>query len=150
MLSRKLSKLYLFLFIQDHLTKFVVLKPLPTKETAGVAEELVRIFCLFGSPCILQSDNGREFVSRMITEVAALWPGCKIVHGKPRHSQSQGSVERANQDVENILACWMKDNNTDRWASCPVDEEQQVSFRHKPHSVFGHVCPESRRRDQVP
>jgi len=28
----------------------------------------------------------------------------KIVHGKPpRHSQIQGSIERANQDVENML-----------------------------------------------
>jgi len=31
----------------------------------------------------------------------------KIVHGKPRHSQSQGSVERANQDIENMLATWL-------------------------------------------
>ena len=52
----------------------------------------------------------------MITEVLALWPGCKLVHGKPRHSQSQGSVERANKDVEAILACWQKDNNTTKWS----------------------------------
>ena len=101
---------------QDHLTKFVILKPLPTKETCGVAKQLVGIFCLFDSPCILQSDNGREFASRVIKDVVKLWPGCKMVHGKPRHSQSQGSVERANQDVENILACWLKDNNTTKWA----------------------------------
>ena len=28
----------------------------------------------------------------------------------------QGSVERANRDVEDILACWMRDNNTTEWA----------------------------------
>ncbi|KAG8173715.1 hypothetical protein JTE90_023691 [Oedothorax gibbosus] len=39
-----------------------------------------------------------------------------MVHGKSRHSQSQGSVERANQDVENMLATWMKDNNTSNWS----------------------------------
>ncbi|KAF0751495.1 Uncharacterized protein FWK35_00017713 [Aphis craccivora] len=38
----------------------------------------------------------------------------KIVHGKPRHSQSQGSVERANQDVENMLATWLTDNKTNK------------------------------------
>lgn len=32
-----------------------------------------------------------------------MWKGLKIVHGKPRHSQSQGSVERANQHVEKLL-----------------------------------------------
>ena len=36
----------------------------------------------------------------------------KIVSGKSRHSQSQGSVERANPDIERILTTWMQDNNT--------------------------------------
>ncbi|GBM04964.1 hypothetical protein AVEN_126109-1 [Araneus ventricosus] len=40
----------------------------------------------------------------------------KIVHGKPRHSQSQGSVERANQDIENMLGTWMKDHISDQWS----------------------------------
>ena len=40
----------------------------------------------------------------------------KIVHGKPRHSQSQGSVERANQDVENMLSSWLIDNQTMHWS----------------------------------
>ena len=35
-----------------------------------------------------------------------MWNGVKIVHGKSKHSESQGSVERANQDVENMLATW--------------------------------------------
>jgi hypothetical protein len=28
-----------------------------------------------------------------------MWPDCSIVHGKPRHPQSQGSVERGNADI---------------------------------------------------
>jgi len=34
------------------------------------------------------------------------------VHGKSRHSQSQGSVERSNQDVRDMLVAWMSDNST--------------------------------------
>lgn len=45
-----------------------------------------------------------------------MWPELKIVHGKPRHSQSQGSVERANQDVENMLTTWMQQNDTNKWS----------------------------------
>ena len=45
-----------------------------------------------------------------------MWPECKLVHGKPRHSQFQGLVECANQDVEAILACWQKDSNTKHWS----------------------------------
>ncbi|GIY41900.1 uncharacterized protein CDAR_318111 [Caerostris darwini] len=39
-----------------------------------------------------------------------------MVNGKPRHSQSQGSVERANQDIENKLIIWMADNQTNKWS----------------------------------
>lgn len=45
-----------------------------------------------------------------------MWPGLSIVHGKPRHSQSQGSVEAANKDVQNMLASWMKDSQSTRWS----------------------------------
>ena len=101
---------------QDHLTKFCLLRALLTKRAQEVALHLFDFFTMFGAPSILHSDNGREFVNRIIENLEALWPGLKIVHGKPRHSQSQGSVERANQDIENMLACWMGDNNTDKWS----------------------------------
>jgi len=45
-----------------------------------------------------------------------MWNDIKIVHGKPRHCESQGSVERANQDVENMLAKWKETNNTTKWS----------------------------------
>ncbi|GFY02178.1 KRAB-A domain-containing protein 2 [Trichonephila clavipes] len=44
------------------------------------------------------------------------WPALKIVHGKPRHSQSHGSVERTNQDSENMLCTWIQDNKSDHWS----------------------------------
>ena len=76
----------------------------------------MEIFCTFGAPSILQSDNGREFVNQVIDVIEEMWDGAKIVHGKPRHSQSQGSVERANQDVEKMIATWMEQNETTNWS----------------------------------
>lgn len=46
---------------QDHLTKFVVLRALKSKTAAEVAMHVFDIFVMFGAPCILQSDNGKEF-----------------------------------------------------------------------------------------
>ncbi|XP_047496314.1 KRAB-A domain-containing protein 2-like [Penaeus chinensis] len=40
-----------------------------------------------------------------------MWPECQTTT-----SQSQGSVEHANRDIEAILACWMKDNNSTQWS----------------------------------
>ncbi|KAK7573634.1 hypothetical protein V9T40_010825 [Parthenolecanium corni] len=108
---------YKFILVhQDHLTKFVLLRPLHTKRACEVAYELIDIFTTFGAPNILQSDNGREFANQVVEEVCSMWPKLKIVHGKPRHSQSQGSVERANQDIVNMLSGWLHENKTERWS----------------------------------
>lgn len=101
---------------QDHLTKFVLIRALRHKKAEDVARQLVDIFSTFGAPNILQSDNGREFVNEVIKNLCRIWDGVKVVHGKPRHSQSQGSIERANQDVENMLTTWMESNKTTKWS----------------------------------
>ena len=104
------------LHYQDHTTKLSVLVPLFKKEAVEVANALIaHVFTLLGAPDILQSDNGREFVAEIVESLRKIWPTMTIVHGKPRHPQSQGSVERANGDVENMLSLWMRDNNSLNW-----------------------------------
>ena len=100
---------------QDHLTKYCVLRPLTSKRAAEVAFQLMDIFLLLGAPQILQSDNGSEFTASVITELKVLWPDLLMVHGKPRHPQSQGSVERLNCDVKYMLIAWLCDNNSTDW-----------------------------------
>jgi transposase InsO family protein len=84
-------------------------------QAVTVALELISIFSIQGAPMILQSDNGKEFVAEIIAQVMAIWDGVVIVHGRPRHPQSQGSVERANQDIETMLGNWMSDHQTKNW-----------------------------------
>lgn len=45
-----------------------------------------------------------------------MWKNVKIVYGKSFSSQTQGSVERTNQDIQNILTTWMNDNFTNKWS----------------------------------
>ena len=61
------------------------------------------IFLLFGAPHILLSDNGFECTAQIISDLIELCPKPVIVHGKPRHPQSQGSVERANYDIKDMF-----------------------------------------------
>ena len=62
------------------------------------------IFCESGPPLILHSDNGREFSNQLLfSTLAERLPTIKLVHGKPRHLESQGAVERANCDVKDVL-----------------------------------------------
>lgn len=108
----------LIMVYKDHLTKFVIIRSLRCKREEEIAHQLLDIFALFGPPCILHSDNGREFVNfrKIVTSVCEMWPRVKTVYGKARHSQSQGSVERANQDIESMIATWMETNQSIKWS----------------------------------
>ncbi|XP_005096011.1 KRAB-A domain-containing protein 2-like [Aplysia californica] len=100
---------------QDHLTKFCILRALTSKRAAGVAFHLLDIFLLNGARVILKSNNRSEFTSQVITELKKVWPNLKMVDGKPRHPQSQGSVERANGDIKDMLVAWKADNDSQDW-----------------------------------
>ena len=69
----------------------------------------------------------------------------KLVNGRPRycmfykfeksiylrrHPQSQGSVERRNKDVEDILHRWMLDNNSSKWALGIHFVQHEKNIRH--------------------
>jgi hypothetical protein len=89
---------------------------LPNMNAMTVAAVLLRLCLPQGMPVILQSNNRKGFVAKIIGELMTLWPDCKIVNNSPRHPQSQGSVERANADVEKMLGKWMTDHKTKGWS----------------------------------
>ena len=63
------------------------------------------VFPIFGLPSILHSDNGKEFVNQLITEIVESWPGTvQLVSGRPRPLQSQGLVEQAHYTLERMLS----------------------------------------------
>ena len=100
---------------RDHFTKYSWAYPLTSKRAEEVAEKMTEIFCNFGPAKILQSDNGREFVAKVINKIANLWPVLVIIHGRPRHPQSQGCIERGNGDLQVKLGKWV-DENGEQWS----------------------------------
>ena len=116
MTSRPDNDFHYIMHARDHFSKFSWAYPLVNKTAAGVVERLMTIFTQFGLPKILQSDNGHEFVATVITELKYIWTDLLIIHGCPRHPQSQGCIERANGDLEIKLSKWIQDNQK-RWRS---------------------------------
>jgi hypothetical protein len=57
-----------------------------------------------------------QFCSGVITEIKKLWPRTVLVTGKPRHSESNGGVERRNRTVEAKISNWMHRNKSTHWA----------------------------------
>ncbi|XP_068231966.1 KRAB-A domain-containing protein 2-like [Palaemon carinicauda] len=113
-----------------------MLKELP-KKYANIATKAIELFNLLCQECqkkqktadgeggchssnthqgiLVKGDNGSEFTSQVITELKEVWPKLILVHGKPCHPQSQGSVERTNGDIKDILVAWMADDDSQDW-----------------------------------
>lgn len=90
---------------QDRLIKFVFLKMLTSKVAEEVVCNLGKIFMLLRLPPVLRSDDRKKMSDNelinlnVILEMLIL----EIIHCKFRHSQRQSNVERANQDIQNML-----------------------------------------------
>jgi hypothetical protein len=65
------------------------------KTTKAICSALLSIFGCLGLPKIIQSDNGKEFTSRLLKEWA-IQTGIDIRHSLPYRPQSNGRVERTN------------------------------------------------------
>ena len=65
--------------VVDHFSRFHVLFALKTKSGKEISKNLKeKVFSYFGLPLIIQSDNGREFVNKIITETIQEWPGMNL------------------------------------------------------------------------
>ncbi|KAI5280775.1 KRAB-A domain-containing protein 2 [Manis pentadactyla] len=104
------------LYYQDHLTKFIILRPLKAKQTHEVVRVLLDIFTILGTPSVLESDSGIEFTAQVVNELNVVWPDLKIVSGKYHPGQGQGCLEQASHDVKNMLNAWMQSNHSCHWA----------------------------------
>ena len=64
----------------DHWAKFRILFPLMRKCAHEVALNLQKlVFSVLGTPKLLHSDNGREFVNEIIHNLIKDWPGEVVI-----------------------------------------------------------------------
>jgi len=90
--------------IKDHFSRMIWLYPLLAKTSAEVARCLGEWFSHYGSPRCIYADNGTEFKGDVSVLLASRSPPIPIVHGRPYHLQTQGSVEVANGAFKDRLA----------------------------------------------
>lgn len=104
----------------DSYSKFIYVLPTRSKEASEVYNFLLKLIRVEGAPEIIHTDNGREFVN---SQISGLCDKYHIRHlkGRPRHPQSQGQVERANQTICRKLAKTMQSAQTERWVDCIDD-----------------------------
>ena len=99
--------------VGDYFSRWMEAFPIPNQEATTVADKLVdEVFLRYSAPEQLHSDQGRQFESRLITEICKLLQ-IKKTRTTPYHPQSDGLVERFNRTLLAMLATCAKDNPLD-------------------------------------
>ena len=106
----------------------------------------------FGSPTIVQSDNGREFKGAF--KQLLLCYGIRIINGRPRTPRTQGLVEQANGTVKQKIVAWKRENGMPGWVmglpavAIQLNRTVQRAIKKTPYEVvFGQ---EMRREERIP
>ena len=72
-----------------------------------------RVFAYLGLPKIFHSDSGREFVNEILMRLFEMCGGDTLfVNGRPRHSQSQGCVERGSRTIQSKIGKLIQVSNS--------------------------------------
>ncbi|TPX73526.1 hypothetical protein CcCBS67573_g05206 [Chytriomyces confervae] len=83
------------LVVTDAATKYKFLRPLRTKSMDEMTQTLTQLFCDFGFPKICQSDNGSEFVNKLVKAMMSM-ASMEFRQTTPYSPQANGLAERSN------------------------------------------------------
>ena len=85
------------LSVIDRMTHHPELIPVKNKEASTVAEAFFeQVLCRHGTPAIVVSDNGDEFVNELFDELCRKY-GIRRIRTSPYHPQANGIVERLHE-----------------------------------------------------
>jgi hypothetical protein len=90
------------LVIIDVFTGFCQLRSCSSSSAEEIAKELWDVFCTFGFPKILQSDNGHEFVNDLLRALVKL-SGIEHRFISPYNPRADGKVERAIGTLSSVI-----------------------------------------------
>ena len=131
------------LSLLDVFSRFHWLKPLSTKHSHGVRENLKEIFNVHGNPGTIQSDNGKEFkgyVKRFCKKNKI-----RMVQSRPYNPKAQGKVERSHRVLRNKISYdmlsqaksgsnWAK--NLPNYMKCVNNEKRESLGWQSPFEVY--------------
>ncbi|HBS53814.1 MAG TPA: hypothetical protein DD806_07425 [Flavobacterium sp.] len=120
------------LTIQDELTKYVVIIPIPNKEAPTLARAFVEGFVLtFGTVKFVKTDLGTEYVNQVFKNVLEL---LEIEHrtSTAYHPQTIGGLERNHKTLNEFLRKFVNDDKDD-WDD--FTKYYEFAYNTTPHSV---------------
>ena len=103
------------LVLTDHFTRWQDALALPDATAPVVATALdERVFCYFGLPEQIHTDQGAQFESSLLKELCQMWNVHKS-HTTPYHPQANGIVERNNRGLGDSLRTLLLNRGQEEW-----------------------------------
>ena len=122
------------LVICDLFTKWTEAFAMPDQESLTITKIVVNEFISrFGSPLQLHSDQGRSFEAKLFKEMCTLF-GITKTRSTSFRPQSNGTVERFNRTLANMLTAYCSTNQT-KWDT--YLPQVLMAYRSSVHSSTG-------------
>ncbi|XP_072182290.1 uncharacterized protein [Diadema setosum] len=112
------------LVICDYSTRYPEAIPLRSTNADKIADELIKLFSRVGVPQEILTDQGSNFMSKLMVQVCESL-GIRKIRTSPYHPQSNGLVERFNSTLKGMLKPYMDEGK------CNWDE-------HLPYVLFAY------------
>jgi transposase InsO family protein len=126
------------LVLTDHFSRWQDAIPLVDATAPCVAAALdERVFCYFGIPEQIHTDQGAQFESQLFEELCRLW-GVDKSRTTPYHPQSNGIVERHNRGLGDSLRAMLLDRDQEDWDL--LLPQIMRALRGTPHSTTGETA----------
>lgn len=127
---------YYIMVVVDSFSKYTKLVPLKQKTSNEVAYKFhYEIICQLGVPQYIVSDNGKEFINSVMTQLTNYWK-IKHIHTSSYHPQANGKVERVNRDLCTKLKI-LSEEMSENWDIILPQVELALNIRS--HRATGHT-----------
>jgi transposase InsO family protein len=132
--------------VDDHSRYAVGLYALPTLHTGGVRGALLDCFERYGVPSAMLMDHGspwwatRNSAGLSKLSVFLLKQGIRLLHGRVRHPQTQGKVERFHRTLGERLRWWGVPQDLDGFRAALAAFRQEYNLV-RPHEAWGQQTP---------
>jgi transposase InsO family protein len=127
--------------LKDHFSRMIWLFPLKDKGSTEVAIALRTFLAWCGRPRRFYSDNGGEFAGDVNDILQSIAPPIPLIHGRPYHPKSQGSIEVSNKTFKLRLASLRAEQSLPHNWVVLLPELQEVTNTTSNRQLPSHVTP---------
>jgi hypothetical protein len=142
------------LTFQDDLSKYVVATPIRQQDAETIAISFVtQVELKYGTPSVVQTDQGANFVSELFKHTCKLLR-IKKIQSIAFHPESQGALERSHRVLAEYLRHYVRDDQTDwdeliPFATYAYNTSKRTATGYTPFELmFGH--PSALRTEPSP